>query len=67
MVYLAKFDPKGLEGYLKSYPFSPGETVLCLGEIENMPGHIAVAKKSGQVYFGYDPKNFPPCKDESKE
>lgn len=59
MVYLAKFDPVGLEGYLEYYPFAIGEVVLCLGEIENMPGHVAVAKKNGTVHFGFHPQNFP--------
>jgi hypothetical protein len=64
MPYLAKFDTTGLEGYLDSYPFKPGETVLCLGEIENMPGHVAVARHDGHVYFGYHPENFPRLEEE---
>lgn len=64
MPYLARFDTKGLEGYLEHYPFEAGETVLCLGEIENMPGHVAVARKNGMVYFGYHPSNFPRYEEE---
>lgn len=57
--YLARFDVSGLKGYLDHYPFEPDETVLCLGEIENMPGHVAIAKKDGRVFWGYHPENFP--------
>lgn len=62
--YLARFDTVGLEGYLDHYPFTPNETVLCLGEIENMPGHVAIAKKDGRVFWGYHPENFPKIPDE---
>ncbi len=62
--YLARFDATGLEGYLDKYPFEPDETVLCLGEIENMPGHVVLAKKDGRVFWGYHPENFPKIPDE---
>jgi hypothetical protein len=40
------------------YPFKNGDTVLMLGEIEQMPGHVAVALKDGRVIFGYHAENF---------
>ncbi len=35
-----------------------GETVLLLGEITNMPGHLAFTNLSGKIFFGYHPENF---------
>lgn len=64
-MYLAQFNTEGLEDYLDHYPFIAGEVVLCLGEIENMPGHVAVVKKDGRVLYGYHPENFSRMKDES--
>ena len=53
------------EGYPDAYPWKPGDTVLFLGEIEQMPGHIAVATKDGKVHFGYHDDNFRlPTEDE---
>jgi hypothetical protein len=44
------------EGF--DYPFKNGDTVLMLGEIEQMPGHVAIALKDGRVLFGYHEENF---------
>ena len=38
-------------------PFT-GDTVLVLGEIEQMPGHVVVATKDGRVFYGYHADNF---------
>jgi len=46
------------EGYDGQYPWNNGEKVLLLGEIQNMPGHVAVATKDGKVHWGYHPENF---------
>jgi len=47
------------------YPFKDGECVLLLGEIENMPGHVAIATRDGKVHFGYHDDNFrEPTEDE---
>lgn len=40
------------------YPFEHDEIVLFLGEIVQMPGHCAVARSKGQVYWGYHTENF---------
>ncbi len=54
---LVKFiDPP--EGYEDQYPFDVNETVVFLGEIEQMPGHCVVAKRNGQVLWGYHTENF---------
>lgn len=47
--------PKGWE---EKYPFKEGDTVLMLGEIEQMPGHVAIAMKDGRVLFGYHAEHF---------
>ena len=50
---------------LKRYPFQNGESVLLLGEIENMPGHVAVVTRDGKVHFGYHEDTFrQPTEDE---
>ena len=46
------------EGTPNTYPFKEGDHVLMLGEIEQMPGHVAVALKDGRVLFGYHAENF---------
>jgi hypothetical protein len=46
------------EGQESHYPFKEGDTVLMLGEIEQMPGHVAVSLKDGRVVFGYHVENF---------
>jgi hypothetical protein len=35
-----------------------GECLLCLGEIKDMPGHIAVVDSRGKVMWGYHDDNF---------
>jgi len=40
------------------YPFNEGDTVLMLGEVEQMPGHVAVVTKDGKTHFGYHAENF---------
>jgi len=41
-----------------------GEAVLCLGEIQNMRGHIAFTTKEGKIHWGYHPDNFRRAKDD---
>lgn len=50
--------PRAYRGYEKDYPFKRGEVVLVLGEIENMPGHVAVALRDGRVLYGFHPELF---------
>ncbi len=38
--------------------FYSNEVFVYLGETVNMPGHVIVAGKDGNVYFGYHPENF---------
>jgi len=40
------------------YPFYKGETVLLIGEIEQMPGHVVFVNKRGQTHFGYHMSHF---------
>lgn len=35
------------------YPFVNGESLLFLGEIPNMKGHVVVADHNGKVHWGY--------------
>ncbi len=35
----------------------PGEMVLFMGEIPNMPGHCVFADPKGKVHWGYHPDN----------
>jgi hypothetical protein len=44
--------------YEENYPFKNGEILLFLGEIENCPGHCAVADKNGKVHWMYHTNNF---------
>jgi hypothetical protein len=54
--FLCRVDlPRGYEDH---YPFATGDTVLMLGEIEQMPGHVAVALRDGRVLFGYHAEDF---------
>ena len=50
--------------YSKTGVFAQRETVLYLGEIENMKGHIAVVKRNGKVMWGYHPYNFRPATED---
>lgn len=53
--YLAIVDlPEGAD---EQYPFRHGETVLILGEIEQMQGHCVLVY-NGTVLCGYHTENF---------
>jgi len=53
------------EGYEDKYPFKEGGGVLFLGEIENMPGHVAIVTRDGKTHFGYHDDWFrEPTEDE---
>lgn len=39
-------------------PFKDGEVVLILGDIQQMQGHVAVAKRDGGVHWGWDATYF---------
>lgn len=45
-------------GYEDKYPWKNGECLLLLGEIENMPGHVAVCDRSGRIHWGYHDDSF---------
>ena len=45
-------------GYRELYPFKEDEVFLLLGEIENMPGHVAVVNQNGKVFWGYHEEHF---------
>jgi hypothetical protein len=56
------FDPKeNLFGV--KHPLKRRETVLYLGEIVNVPGHCAVAKKDGEVIWLVHPEDFRKAKE----
>ena len=57
---LYKFDTTNLpEKYHNLYPFTNGEVVAMLGEIEGMDGHCIIAsKKTGLIHVGYHTDNF---------
>jgi DNA-binding XRE family transcriptional regulator len=40
------------------YPWKAGESLLYLGEIKQMPGHVAVVDRKGRVHWGYHDDNF---------
>lgn len=40
------------------YPFKDGEDMLYMGEIHNMRGHVIVANRRGQIFWGYHGNNF---------
>lgn len=47
------------------HPFKNGDTVLALGEIDNMPDHFAVVTRDGKIHYGYHDENFrEPTDDE---
>lgn len=56
-MYLANFQPSD-PMKVESYPFRPFETVLILGEIENMPEHVALATKDGKFFWGFHAEHF---------
>lgn len=35
------------------YPWRNNDTVLLLGEIENMPNHYVIATSDGRIHYGY--------------
>lgn len=39
-------------------PIEKGDTVLFLGEIPNMKGHIAFVDRDGKIWWGYHPDIF---------
>ena len=45
-------------GYEDKYPWKEGASLLLLGEIENMKGHVAVVDREGKVYWGYHDDSF---------
>ena len=47
-----------------AYPFNMHESVVFLGEINEMPGHCIVARKNGNVMWGYHTDNFRKIKKE---
>lgn len=58
---LSETDP-----YYYSYPFKNGESLLFLGEIEQMPGHCVVVQgnKDGKIHYGYHTDNFVELTDD---
>ena len=40
------------------YPWKTGESLLYLGEIKQMPGHVVVVDKKGKVHWGYHDDTF---------
>jgi hypothetical protein len=46
------------DGY--SYPFANGDTVLILGEVYGMRGHVVIADSKGRVFWGYHAEYFEP-------
>ena len=40
------------------YPWKTGESLLYLGEIKQMPGHVAVVDRKGKVHWGYHDDTF---------
>ena len=47
-----------MQNWKGSYPSKNGDHVLMLGEIEQMPGHVAVVTHDGLVRWGYHIENF---------
>jgi hypothetical protein len=46
--------PKGYD----QYPWKAGDILLYLGEIRQMPGHVAVVTRGGKIHWGYHDDNF---------
>jgi hypothetical protein len=36
------------------FPFKQGDVLVCIGEIEQMPGHVVLANKEGKILWGWD-------------
>ena len=49
---------------LPGTPVRKGDTVVFLGAIPNMPGHIIVATARGRVLWGYHPDSFKKATDD---
>lgn len=59
------FDPQGRAAQHDAYPWEPGEQVLFMGEIENMPGHGVFHTTKAGLKWGYHIDNFrEPTDDE---
>lgn len=43
---------------LKYREWEAGDHLLCLGEIENMPGHGVFVDRAGKVHWGHHPDEF---------
>lgn len=54
---------KDYQDYYLSLGFKDGDLILCLGEIENMPGHLAIVNRNGQVRWGLHPELFEDYED----
>lgn len=65
-VKLYKFDTTDIPPeYRDLYPFTNGEVVVMLGEIEGMDGHCVVAsKETGLIHVGYHTDNFTEIPEE---
>ena len=57
-IVIGKASPKKLR-----YPWKDGESLLYLGEIKQMPGHVAVVDRKGRVHWGYHDDNFRELKE----
>jgi len=60
---LVIFDPafteeEWINGWEKAFPFKRGETLVCLGEIRQMPNHCIVVNSKGKVFWGFDSGHF---------
>jgi DNA-binding XRE family transcriptional regulator len=40
------------------YPWKAGDSLLYLGEILQMPGHVAVVDRKGKIHWAYHDDNF---------
>lgn len=50
--------------YADKYEWEDGECLLSLGEISNIPGHIAVVDKNGKVYWALHADSFREALDD---
>lgn len=49
--------------YLNLFECGENDSILCLGEITNMPGHYIMVSKSGKVIYGIHPELFIECSE----
>lgn len=63
---LVKFNEESVHPDIrKSYPFQPGEALLFVGEIVNMPEHcILIRVDVGETVIGYHTENFVELSEE---